>query len=233
MNEALDRFISLLFPKGCVLCAGIVAYDDLTCKKCLPDRPAGELCKFCGKPAGSCVCDPNRPWRFERAVSALNYQAQTRDAILRLKTELCPRTARFFANEMAQAVDHAWPDVTFDLVTEIPMHPEKLARRSFNQAALLAAQVARVLHIPHRTGLLECCGALVIQHTLGRDERFSAAEMRYRLAAPHAEGKVVLIIDDVMTTGATFDVCAGRLLDGGAKAVYALAAAGTNKDIAD
>jgi len=233
MNQTLDRIVSLLFPKGCVLCGKVVAYDDLICTGCRPDRPEGELCDPCGRLLESCVCVQNRPWAFLRAVSALHYRGGTREALIRLKKTPDPRIIRFFAEEMALAIRNIPPDIKFDLVTEVPMHSEKLEARGFNQAEALAAQVAALLGSPHMPGILECYTDTTAQHTLRREERFSAAETRYRLAAGQISGKTILLVDDIMTTGATIDACARRLMSGGAEAVWALAAAGTDRTACD
>jgi len=229
-GEALERFISLLFPRGCVLCGKTVAYDDLLCGTCSPDRPTCKLCLRCGKPHSSCVCPgPDEGWAFSGVVSALPYRGGTRDAILRLKKTPDARICKFFAGEMAGALRDRLPDAAFDIIAETPMHPDKLARRGFNHAELLAAQVAAELRIPHRMRLLACTGAEGQQHNLNREQRFAAVRDRYELRAGGAKGKAVLLVDDVLTTGATAHACARRLLDGGAKSVYVLTAAGTDK----
>lgn len=230
MNQTLDRFVSLLFPKGCVLCGDAVAYDDLVCRHCKPDRMDGELCVECGKPMAHCVCRLDHAWSFDRAVSALHYRRGTRGALLRLKKTPNPRIAAFFASEMKEVLAWAMPGAAFDLATEVPMHPEKLAARGFNQAELLAAETARILGIPHRMRLLACGGEIIAQHNLTREERFLAAADRYRLDIPRVEGKRILLVDDIMTTGATLDECARCLKRGGAAEVVALTAAGTARE---
>lgn len=222
----LDRFVSLLFPKGCVLCGSTVAYDDLICEKCLPDRPLGELCPVCSKPEGSCICAPEADWAFYAAVSALVYREETRDAILRLKKIPNLRIVQYLAKEMAAALHQRFPEDDFHMVTEVPMHPEKLEQRGFNHAQLLAAEVAKALGAPHRLMLLDCTSP-TIHHELNRQERFAAAGEMYRLRSPSVKDKDILLVDDILTTGATAQACARQLMEGGAASVCVLTAATT------
>jgi competence protein ComFC len=229
MNQTFDRILSLLFPKRCVLCGSIVAYDDLICAACKPNRFTGELCGLCGRRPDSCVCDKTRPWFFKRAVCALQYCEVSKEALLTLKKTPDPRAVKFFAAEMAAALHNRLPGAVFDFVAEVPMHREKYALRGFNHAELLAAELSGILMIPHIKNLLECSGGAIVQHVLNRDERFAAADNGYKLASPFVNGKTALMVDDIITTGATFNACARQIINGGAAAVYALSAAGTNK----
>jgi len=232
--EGLDRFISLLFPKGCVLCGNAVAYDNLLCQSCVPERPLDikALCPRCGKERESCVCAARESagWAFEGAVSALLYQGKTRQAIIRLKKTPDRRITSFFAQEMAKTFRGLYPDFYFDFITEVPMHPQRLEKRGFNQAELLAAVVSPLLKVPHRMRVLACTNEPEQrQHSLTLEERFAGAVNRYTLQIKTVADKHILLIDDVLTTGATADACANQLLSGGASSVFVLTAAGTAK----
>lgn len=230
--EGLDRFVSLLFPKGCVLCGKAVDYDNLICQSCVPERPLDikAICPRCAKEQESCVCAPRESgqWAFEGAVSALLYQGKTRQAILRLKETPDRRIKSFFAQEMARTFRELYPDFYFDFITEVPMHPQRLEKRGFNQAELLAAEVSPLLKIPHRMRVLACTNEIgQQQHNLTLEERFAAAMNRYILQIRTVADKHILLIDDVLTTGATADACAKQLLSGGAANVFVLTAART------
>lgn len=224
-GELFDRMVSLVFPRGCVLCGATVAYEDLVCAHCVPDRVEGTVCHGCGKPPDSCVCGWEE-WGFEGAAGALFYREETRSAILRLKKLPDRRIARYLAGEMYFCMAERFPGVPFDCITEVPMHPAKLEKRGFNQAELLASQLAVLTGIFHRMRLLACTGAGDDQHKLDRAERFAAVRDRYLLKG-EARGKIILLVDDVLTTGATAQACALRLLEGGAEEVYILTAATT------
>lgn len=224
-GDLFDRMISLVFPRGCVLCGATVAFDDLVCSRCVPDRIREESCLFCGKPRSSCHCEGEQ-WAFEGAAAALYYREETRGALLQLKKLPDRRIARYLAGEMFLCQRREFPGVPFDVITEVPMHPQKQKKRGFNQAELLAGQLAILGGIFHRMRLLTCSGPVQSQHTLGRKERFAAARDRYSLAGD-VRGKTVLLVDDVFTTGATAQACAACLMAGGAREVYVLTAAAT------
>ncbi len=224
-GDLFDRMISLVFPRGCVLCGATVAFDDLVCSRCVPDRSQEGLCLFCGKAHYSCRCREDQ-WAFEGAAAALYYREETRRALLQLKKLPDRRIARYLAGEMYLCQHREFPGVPFDVITEVPMHPQKLEQRGFNQAELLAGQLAVLGGIFHRMRLLTCSGSAESQHTLGRKERFAAAHDRYSLGGDVRE-KTVLLVDDVFTTGATAQACAACLMGGGAREVYILTAAVT------
>ncbi|HHY52141.1 MAG TPA: ComF family protein [Clostridiales bacterium] len=223
-GELFDRMVSLVFPKGCVLCGATVAYDDLVCSRCTPDRREEHTCLFCGNPINRCLCETR--WDFDGAAAPLHYRAETRGAVLQLKKLPDRRIARYLAEEMYLCLRREFPDVAFDWITEVPMHPEKLQKRGFNQGELLAAQLAVLSGVFHRMRLLTCSGPLEYQHTLSRNERFAAVRDRYALAGS-VRGKTILLVDDVLTTGATAQACAACLKEGGAAKVYVLTAAAT------
>ena len=112
-----------------------------------------------------------------------------------------------------------------DLITPVPLHRVRLWRRRFNQAAVLAGHVARHARLPCETGLIERIKATRPQVGLTREERASNLQGAFRLT-PEAAGLAVerriVLIDDVLTTGATLNACARALLKAGAARVDAL-----------
>lgn len=112
----------------------------------------------------------------------------------------------------------------FDLITAVPMHPAKLRRRGFNQSALLARQVARLLDMPFDERMLRKTRDNLTQSSLPRDQRAENVRAVFE-ASPAARGASVLLIDDISTTGETLRAAARALKGGGASRVGAMVVA--------
>lgn len=215
---ALDQ----VFPPRCVSCGG---FGSFLCARCLAKaRPAGPpRCPQCWLPApdgGRCQrCRQRRPaLTGSRAVFV--YQGVARDAVHALKYDGVSAVARPMAQEMAR-VFLAWAPPVMELVP-VPLAPSRRRTRGYNQSQLLARELARATGLPLRAGALERRRARQPQ------VRLSDYEARRRnvegvFVPRHLQtGVAVLLIDDVMTTGATLDACARALREGGSGPVYAL-----------
>lgn len=111
----------------------------------------------------------------------------------------------------------------FTLVTCVPMSSKKLRKRGYNQSALLAKAVAKELGLPFREALSQV-REIEIQHTLTRPQRADNVREAYR-GNRLAREQEILLVDDIVTTGATLRACAQELYQAGAKSVSALCAA--------
>lgn len=213
LREILDRLVCTLYPARCVLCGEVVEYDDLTCAACA-SSDFTPLKLEAGDALGGLAC-------------ALPYAGGTKDAVLLLKRQPDRRAAAYFASRMAELAREQWGGLP-QVVAPVPISPARLRERGFNQALLLAEQTARLLELP------VCAHTLLrhdgeAQHTLSAHERAENARRSYALAdgSGAVEGKQVLLVDDVFTTGATMRACAGLLRRAGAQTVYGVAAAYT------
>jgi ComF family protein len=193
----------------------------------------GPVCDGCGVPfeydmgeGVRCAACMARPRAFDRARAACLYDETSREPILKLKhgdrLDLAPMLARWISRA-------AWPLVEdADVVAPIPMHPFRLLRRKFNQAAEIARPLARL------TGLTYVPDALVRVRATPSQAGTSGGARRRNMAAAFAvpsgrahqvAGKRVLLIDDVLTTGATAEACARALKAAGAARVNVAVAA--------
>jgi ComF family protein len=121
---------------------------------------------------------------------------------------------------MASRFPDHWRTDLFDLVIPVPLHPQRLRERGFNQALLLAEDVGRRLGIPCRKGILQKRKPTAPQVSLSGTERERGVRGAFVLGREgEVEKKGILLIDDVYTTGATVNECAKVLLQGGAKRV--------------
>lgn len=227
------RALDLLYPPTCPLCMKATAQHDAVCAQCwsglsLLERP---FCERLGLPFAVDLGGPllsaeamANPPVFQRARAAVRYEGGARDLVHRLKYGDRPELARMMARMMLRAGRDLVPDA--QLIVPVPLHRGRLWSRRFNQAAVLAAHVARLSGVPWGPQALERRKRTRPQTGLSRTERAGNLQGAFHVAPhrrPAVEGLRVLLVDDVLTTGATANACARALLRAGARDVDMLA----------
>jgi ComF family protein len=120
--------------------------------------------------------------------------------------------------------------VNADFIIPVPMSRFKRERRGFNQAEIIAEALSEKLSVPVRTDTLKKHGSFVAQHKLKREKRqANVSHLYYKGNTENLEGKTVILVDDVVTTGSTLNECAKLLVSFGVKEIIAVAAATTLK----
>lgn len=227
-NVALDQ----VFPLQCVACN---AYGFALCPNCAQSvLPVPHcICLTCGRPQVEQMasCSPCRqlnslqnepPLLFSR--SATLFTSPIREAVHGLKyekrTELAAILARYL---FASFQCYPWIDLydLIDAVTPVPLHAQRLEERGYNQAGLIAETFSEYVKIPFAPTLLERHQYTDSQVGKNISERQQNVSNAFR-ATTRLDDLVVLLVDDVCTTGATLHACAKALKDAGAIQVYAL-----------
>ncbi|MBM3461118.1 MAG: ComF family protein [Armatimonadetes bacterium] len=228
----LDRWLTLLFPIRCVLCR--TRGERAVCQRCWDAFPRiADACPRCdhpatgaGWPTTNCADCARGAFTFVQARALGPHEGALRRAIIRLKFSGAWRVADVLAERMAERVREAWPGLGFDAVVAVPMTAERLRERGFNQAALLAGRVAVRLGIRHQAGWLARRPTDQRQSTLARGMRRRHARGAFLAVVDKLAGRRVLLVDDVMTTGATVGACARALTARGATVWVLVAARG-------
>ena len=213
MQQLASGVHSLLFPAACAGCGAAQeqARQEPLCPACLRQMPIQQppLCYRAGLWALS-------PWAYEGTA---------RELVLALKYNGRLPLASFLAREMAGAVRERLGEDPADLVAPIPLHPARRRERGFNQAELLAQALARELGIPHRADLLARRRATRPQTELTRRDRSDNVRGAFTLEpGQRLDGLRCLLVDDVLTTGATAAACARLLRAGGTASVTVVTA---------
>jgi competence protein ComFC len=243
LSGAGDALVSVFFPAGCRLCERVLLRASAVpiCEECLGSFPAlgGALCERCGQPlaswslgggseegsAAGVVCPEcqMRTCDFDRARSYALYQGALVQAIMLLKFERIEPLGHWFADRLIEVAKRNRVDVDVDIVVPVPLHRQRERERGYNQADLIAKPLARKLGLPYRSVLLTRIKPRPDKHILTLEERWDSVRGAF---ATRPGSKVdnlrVLLVDDVMTTGATLDACAKALRGAGAKSVIGL-----------
>jgi ComF family protein len=225
LRHEMTGLIQLFLPPSCPLCARELAGlgDARLCGDCreqIPPLPPSR-CPLCALPfvcedGSSHLCEPcirNTP-PFT-AVAALGaYEGTLRHAVHRFKYQGQLNLDRPLGEMLAEAVRQLCEEVRPDLLVPVPLHPSRLRHRSYNQALLLARELGRKLTLPVASRLLQRCHPTPPQQGLSAKVRCHNLKGAFVLARPLA-GERILLVDDVMTTGATATECTRTLLEGG------------------
>jgi ComF family protein len=209
------------------------------CLECLSSftELAAPLCSLCGRPILSlhvsesaailCRLCRSETYDFDIARSYAFYDPPMVRAILLLKHGGVPPLGAWFARRVAEAVAREARAFDADLVVPVPLHRAR-RERGYNQAELIARPLAHQLGVPARNDILVRSRPRPGVLRLTRSQRWSAAKGAFAIRPGAQVDKLrVLLVDDVMTTGATLDACSWVLRRAGAARVMALTVART------
>lgn len=233
MLKALARTaIDLVLPAQCLACSEPVPADGQLCAACfvMVDFITDPVCGQCGlplaEPAPLCTACDWAPPTFRAARAAVRYNEAAKRLILPFKYADRPEAARGLARLLLRP--GAALLTAADLLVPVPLHKTRLAARGYNQAGQLARALARLTGRPVAIDALIRLRATRALSELDQHERETAMNGAIAVRPGRQSlvaGRTVLLIDDVLTSGATASACAMALLEAGAAAVDVLAIA--------
>lgn len=199
------------------------------------DLVAPRRCAGCDQPhplgsAAGAFCPACAPKVLEPAEgphwAAVQFAGPVRKAVHRLKFESRSDLGRVLGRELGARFLATHPSrATIDLVTCIPLSAHRLAERGYNQAGLISKPISTALGRSFEPGALSRLRDTTKQSSLGREERAGNVDGAFRGSSAIVRGKVVLLVDDVVTTGETFAAAARALTEAGARDVVCVALA--------
>lgn len=207
-RSLLDSLLALLFPDRCAGCARLGA---LLCQRC----------------RAALVPYPGSMRRLPPGLSdvriAFVFESPLREAVHQFKYRSVRRLAQPFGALLAAQL--AARPLAADAIMPIPLHAERLAERGFNQAEALARELAQAIHLPCINEGLVRVRATEQQARLDARRREENMRGAFSWQAATEPPRCVLLVDDILTTGATMGACAAALRAAGAEVVYGLALA--------
>ena len=230
--SALAQVADFLFPPRCAACGTALASDGRrVCARCVArvERMPEPRCEVCGGTLESAAIDAPRcarclarPPRYRIARTVARYRTTAEDEpgslpalIRRHKYGFDQSVGRALVEYLGDELPVSADD--YDLVIPVPLHWRRLWWRGFNQAALLASEVARRLNLPLETAAIARRRFTTPQTSQHHGERVRNVRRAFAVTRPELiKNRRVLIVDDVMTTGATVDECARVLKAAGA-----------------
>ena len=221
--KIIDKILDIFFPENftCDICGREVFDGKNLCANCLDTVKFndGETCPLCGRRtqvSQLCMeCKAQTPL-YDKAVSAMVYEGGAQKLILAFK-ENKPYLKRFFADRLYKKCAE-FTDA--QALCYVPMTRAAEYKRGYNQSRLLAKELSKRLNLPIINGGIEKIKETKSQKKLTRSEREQNLKVCFKAARQKVEGKVIIVADDVLTTGATADAVTAELKKKGAAKVY-------------
>lgn len=233
LKRAEAAFSRMMHPKGyvCIGC-GKELKEEFHRKSICPDCESeltfrtGKQCEVCGKYIESgvlCAACSEHPPLFDKAYAVFEYETLTKKLVIAYKDGERPWLAEYIVNYMAEYATAM--EINADILCYVPSSDASIRKRGFDHAAKLAKLFAARTGIP-QVSVLKRTKQHKDQTKLTAAERFAEVSGAFALNSDSAgklvEGKRCLLLDDVLTTGATASACAKLLKDAGAVAVTVL-----------
>lgn len=230
--------LNLIFPPVCPICKTLIDRKGKTpiicpdCHKAIRAvRPP--YCPHCGLPYPSGdkeghLCAPclKERWYFEVHRTCALYEGALKEAIHRFKYGGVFPLVRVFGDLLQPAFQNLTQDYPVDVMVPVPLHIRRLRERGFNQALLLVKELSKRTGIPYEERALKKIKDTPVQISLKKRERRKNLARAFQVRDQEAiQGKAVVLVDDVYTTGATVNECSRALLKAGAERVAVLTVA--------
>ena len=235
-NGFRHGFLNLLFPPQCLLCRTPLfpcpaEPPEILCAGCLADIPLNTppFCRRCSHPLPTglddfCLTCCKRDPHFDRAWSACLYEGVLPRLIHLFKYGQKTGLRKPFAGLMKNFLNSYHIHLQeCDLIIPVPLHAVRFRERGYNQAYLLSDLLGEYLNVPVQTQALLRCRPTAFQARLAQKERWTNISGAFKIK--HSQGlrnRTILLVDDLLTTGATVSEAAGVLKSAGARKVYVL-----------
>lgn len=216
------NILNAIYPTRCIICKDFTKSSFYICDECMPKLEiiTKTTCRKCGLLKENCEC--NRfIYHFKGIVSPFFNEDAAKAAFYSFKFHGAIDASKFFSNYMAQFIKKRFKNIQFDAVIAIPMTKIATLDRGYNQAEVLAKDIANILNLKYHKGALKKIKKTKIQHEQFLEQRFLNIRNVFDVSSSfNPKDKTILLIDDIKTTGASLDEASRILLLNGAKEIY-------------
>lgn len=234
IKEISDYVLSIFFPNRCIFCDELTQSGEDMCVQCEDELPwiDGEICQLCGVEKSKCVCKGRHGQYYDGIAAPLYYEGNAKRCIHSFKFRDNKDYYRQLSTLMTDTFKKRFDSVKIDYVTYIPMTAKSTKKRGYNQSRLLAKQIAENLGIEFADNLL-----IKLYETKSQHDCKSIVRKGNLLGvfdvneSYNIDGKNILIVDDVKTSGSTLSESGKMLYLYGVNQVFCLTAALVNSTI--
>ena len=219
--------LEYIFPQSikCIFCGrevGLYAICD-ECKRALPFIPEDACVKCGGRVSGMeniCIDCKAEDRAFEKCFCILDYDGDVRNKILKFKSKKYKNIGNAFAHLIYEKFEKI--NIPFDIIIPVPIHENRKRQRGFNQSEILCTEIKKYYGRVNVDAMIRKLDT-PRQAGLNRDNRQENLDGAFKVVnKSKIKGKIVLVVDDIFTTGVTLNECAKALLKAGASKVYGL-----------
>lgn len=232
----LEKAVNLIFPNVCVSCECIIDKNYDLCSECSKkiNFLTKHYCNVCGTvisdniyTCGKCIAKPP-PFKVLR--SAFAYDQHSKNMIINFKFFDNLNYVKTYVKWMYRANQDIFQDA--EVVVPIPLHKMRLFKRKYNQAALLARELSKLSNLSYTPFAIRRLRHTTPQAGLSLKQREKNLKKAFKTSNKEIiENKIVILVDDVVTTGATVRSCSQEILNSGAREVRVLSLARTVNDV--
>lgn len=227
-SGAAKWVINLLYPEVCPVCMEILRKGGsgicMSCRKKL-NYIKNPRCLKCGKQIDSeeesfcCDCTKRRH-AFVQGIGVWGYTKEISRSIYAFKYHNQRDFARIYAEELYRCCGNIINEWHAQVLIPVPLHKDRMRKRGYNQAQLIAKELGRLINLPTDETLLVRNRKTQPQKELNDKERVKNLENAFKIQRNVVEYKKAILVDDIYTTGTTVDACAKVLIAHGVESVY-------------
>lgn len=212
----IEDFIALFYPRVCVAChASLIKGEEVLCTSCLTQLPKTYYHRFQQNPVSNRLAG-RLPIQFASAFLKFRKGGLVQSLLHELKYNNRPEIGVRMGHLYGRELIESGMQRNFDLIVPVPLHASRMRKRGYNQSAKFAEGLSEALEIEWEESISLRVSATNTQTRKRRADRWSNVRDAFSVAAiEKIAGKRILLVDDVITTGATLEACGQHLIDSG------------------